>query len=148
MRKRIFRGKRLDNGEWVLSGSIIRFNPENGEELFYIPSAHDACTCVHDADGNILSFEKGTFYKVDPESVGEFAGQTDCCGDNMFDGDIVYYEAEDINGVIQWDDDTSLFAICFDGWMTDFDHMYGHELMVIGNIHDNPELLSGKEGDL
>lgn len=45
---RLYRGKRVDNGEWVQSGNIIHFNDEGPDKLFFIPMRNDKVTCTHD----------------------------------------------------------------------------------------------------
>lgn len=74
MRNLLFRGKRTDNGEWICSGNIIHFEDEN---LVFIPQKHDKCGTTHDEYDNILSIQYGTFYKVNPATVGQFTGLID-----------------------------------------------------------------------
>lgn len=72
MRDLIFRGKRNDNGEWLVSDSIIQH--PNGVAL-YDEVANDIIDVV-------------------PETVGQFTGLTDVNGENIFEGDIVSSEYE------------------------------------------------------
>lgn len=163
MREILFRGKRLDSGEWVTSGNIIRFNPEDGEIPVFIPGKNEDCTCVHDADDNILSFEKANYYKVDPDTVGQFTGLTDKNGTKIFEGDILRpFDNEMV--VVSWIDHYSTLGLMV--YATNTIKKKGREKIethtgmamlcdyelneyeVIGNIHDNPELLCGKEGGI
>lgn len=148
MREILFRGKRKDNGEWVTSGNIIRFNPEDGETPIFIPGLNERCLCVHDADDNILSFEKANFYKVDPDTVGQFTGLTDKNGTKIFEGDIVLITGYEYPALIR-------FRHCGFEYLhrcvaTQLSMLVGTdaEFEVIGNIHDNPELLRRKAGDI
>ena len=116
MREIKFRGKRLDNGEW-LYGSLVILN------------------------GRYFIFDDANRHEVDPTTVGEFTGLKDKNGKEMYEGDILTDEFESI-GVVEWRDgafvvnfaDIDFFQIadCFD----DF-----YQMWSIGNIHDNPELL-------
>ena len=53
MREILFRGK-TDKGEWVQSGSLLHFNDEGIEKLFYIPKQNDKSVCIHDENDNII----------------------------------------------------------------------------------------------
>ena len=138
-REIFFRGKRTDNGEWVSSGNLITFNDEGDGKQFFIPQMNEKCTCTHDEQDNIISFDSGMFYKVDPDTVGQFTGLTDKNGKKIFDGDILKAIAGNPVGepivakVVPNLNDYEL--------MWDIEHSY--ELEIIGNIHDNPELLGG-----
>lgn len=68
----LFRGKRVDNGEWV-KGNL--FVPDEG---------HDAPTQIC-MGTNIVRIT----YDVDPDTVSEFTGLRDKNGERIFDGDIV-----------------------------------------------------------
>ena len=48
-------------------------------------------------------------------------------------------------GVIKWADDDARFVLEADSWCASFDNYYSTDLEVIGNIHDNPELLEGAQ---
>ena len=125
MREILFRGKRLDNGEWV--------------EGFYICDTGDG-TC------EICDINSVTGHRVEiaPATVGQYTGLYDTNGEPIFEGDIV--EAEGEFGKIEYREYEAMFQAVFDGWCVDFDHFRGSNVEVIGNIHDNPELL-GVQGD-
>ena len=56
------------------------------------------------------------------------------------------YERDEEYGQIAYHENEAMFVVQFDTWLTNFDHMYGKNLEVIGNIHDNPELFKGGAG--
>jgi uncharacterized phage protein (TIGR01671 family) len=72
MREILFRGKRVDKGEWI-EGDLIRI----GGTYFIAREARS----LTDYPQRIL---------VDPESVGQFTGLTDRDGTKIFEGDLVY----------------------------------------------------------
>ena len=141
IREIIFRGKRADNGEWVCGGSIIRFNKEQGEDcdLVFMPQYDEKCLCTHDANDNIIAWDKTMFYKIDPSTVGQYTGQTDKNGKRIFEGDVVEYQ-EYGNLAVAWDD--GAFQLMREDTFYDMlDHYTSGISTVVGNIHDNPELL-------
>ena len=129
IREVIFRGKRVDNGEWVEG---ILFNAE--EDTFIIPH------------GNEYSYDpmEGLAFdvygcKVAPETVGQYTGLTDKNGKKIFEGDIIEYNEK--IGKIKYSECDAAFDILFDTWNTDFSVIDERRIEVIGNIHDNPELM-------
>ena len=86
--------------------------------------------------------------KVEANTIGQYTGLTDKNGKKIFEGDIVneYDMPETISntGIVHWNE---LFA----GWyISQTRAMYNHQYMsyeIIGNIHDNPELLEGGRCD-
>ena len=144
MKETLFRGKRLDNNEWVSSGNIIVFNDEGDGKHYFIPKPNDECVCTHDAYDNILSFDKGTFYKVDPKTVGQSTGLTDKTGKQIFAGDILTVyggEEYEFTGLVAFDKGCWILAFKVEGW--DFLCTNAKDAEIIGNIHDNPELFTG-----
>lgn len=154
MREILFRGKRLDNGEWVSSGNLITFNDEGEGKQFFIPEANAKCISTHDEQDNIISFNSGTFFKVCPSTVGQFTGLIDKNGKKIFEGDIVRvrYDSNDgkeceIRAVEYNSKECCYYPMA---WVECCDYCDAFlefiEIEVLGNIHDNPELLGG-EGD-
>lgn len=149
MREILFRGKRIDNGEWICSGNIFHLNENGGE--YYIPNINTKCTTTHECNsigeyGNISAIvckNDTRLYKVNPETVGQFTGLTDKNGKKIFEGDIVKvsHGGSTYYAKIEWDDGSFWVAnhdIQMPSYISEVSKTY---LEIIGNIHDNPELL-------
>ena len=130
MREILFRGKRIDNGEWV-EGYLL-FDEEHNE----------AYIAEH--------FEDKAAYlrKVIPETVGQYTGYENN-GNKIFEGDIVrtqrgkFYEIKLYKGAwVVWSEKAKLDI---EKW--DFLNTFSPTVEVNGNIHDNPELLKGGEAE-
>lgn len=93
---------------------------------------------------------------VIPETVGQFTGLTDKNGKRIFEGDVVIYDnspynayCEPIRGVIAWRNGSLCFK--YKPWSSVMyralcsDDFFAAKCDVIGNIHDNPELLEDAE---
>ena len=135
MRHIIFRGKRLDNGEWMC-GDLI----EN-QGRYFIYHAMSETTIEDNDDGRIVV----AAVEVDPDTVGQYTGLKDKNGKEIFEGDIMSLVTEfgdTIMREIRFIDGT----FCVIGEQED--DLYGLSWAVeqcdgiVGdNIHDNPELL-------
>ena len=152
MREIIFRGKRLDNGEWV-DGYLYEHEPA----LVGIASENDVpepskwfIARTGFADWNMP--RPVEFVEVDPSTVGQYTGLKDRNGKRVFEGDIVtqnWYDhdepSDDSFGEVvfcEYDCSFSVMDIQKDGIVPlGRCHAYHWEAEVIGNIHDNPELL-------
>ena len=121
MREILFRGKTQQYTRWI-----------------YGDLNHYMCD-----DGVFIAENGYSMHRVFKETVGQFIGLTDKNGKKIFEGDIVLYVRDEELGQISYRESEAMFVIEFDTWLTDFDHLYGKDLEVIGNIHDNPELLKG-----
>ena len=121
MREILFRGKRKDNGEWV-EGDLMQH---------YIH--HDDLTIV--VSGCV-------YYEVDGETVSQFTGLTDKNGSKIFEGD-VFMSHVGLKMTIEWQNDYCLYMMRWlsDNYQSKTDAKFLNKSEVIGNIHDNPELL-------
>lgn len=124
MREILFRGKRIGNQGWI-EGCYIKRVVRCGM-IAYVTSSYPSEPV-----------------KVHTLTLGQYIGLTDKNGNKIFEGDVVYYTSEGEYGQITYSEDEAMFMVEFDGWCTNFDYLHGKELEVVGNIHDNPELLKG-----
>ena len=156
MREILFRGKRIDNGEWV----------EGGYRDERVGGYYTAVFVIEHLTSGVWNS-----HRVNPTTVGQYTGLKDKNGKRIFEGDIIKYvynldydcylesieRPEDYEGC----DYSDIFTIdkvvycdesdypAFDLDKHNFDCNGLAELVVsmeyhyevIGNIHDNPELL-------
>jgi uncharacterized phage protein (TIGR01671 family) len=140
MREILFKGKRTDNKQWV-----------EGYYVLIATTRHYIFTGKLDILGGGVAFER---YEVIPETISEFTGLCDKNGKKIFEGDIlshyINWLGRRVNGVCEYDDKEQA------AWMCRFVDESGNEATgflagwvdnngceIIGNIHDNPELLKG-----
>ena len=148
MREILFRGKQRDNNEWI--------------EGYYAVQSNHACFApelkyTHFIFKDIfLDFNLGGLqeFEVIPETVGQYTGLTDKNDKQIFEGDIisipfeedrypyeenvihyenaeVYFDTERYSWYVRHSDDDLVSLWEYDD----------RDIIVIGNIHDNPELL-------
>lgn len=146
MREILFRGKKyktsvFDETDWVY-GSLI--DSGNHEQVDIYPWLNGASTM------SVRQLVYARMEAVKPETVGQFTGLTDKNGKKIFEGDIVQYYGtyalevymENGHTKIRWFD-TVTNSVCKDMFFGYDPDAYG-ECEVIGNIHDNPELMEVK----
>lgn len=128
MRDILFRGKRIYNGEWVYG--------------FY---CHVPCGRLGRDEHMIQTVKKsrgiGMLHDVDPATVGQFTGLLDKNGERIFEGDVLTLDGEYGFFVLEFQEDTARFVMSGDSIVVDFDNFWSYEVEVMGNIHDNSELL-------
>jgi uncharacterized phage protein (TIGR01671 family) len=129
MRAIRFRGKSLRGGYWYY-GNLFDKDVKGNT---HIGTTQCVCLCI------------------DPDTVGQFTGLTDSQGHDIYEGDIV-----------QWEKDGMKYVVTFRNGMfyasvEEFNKgIYGgfplwvlcekeQHCVIVGNIHDNPELLEQRE---
>ena len=143
MREILFRGKRLDNGEWVEGW----YQPETTIKHWNGSQETVGVTIAYKVEDGFL---EDTL--VDPSTVGQYTGLKDKDGKRIFEGDIVKTSDITHEGVIQIPGESFEIAmrkgrwvmVAGEGW--DFLETNHECIKVIGNIHENPELPKGGEG--
>lgn len=163
MREILFRGKHVDNGEWLYGHYVHQY----GADMIYLPDGVD----------REYGFD---YYHIKPETVGQYTGFTDKNSKKIFEGDIIAFVEEVVTydhsypildfdrgtfrlpeihnkekriGVVKWCDDLRQYRVHFathhKGHFSKWTDVTRYELIdyritekeVTGNIHDNPELL-------
>lgn len=135
MREILFRGKRKDNGMWIY-GSLI--------------GLLDGSVYISPVD-TLLGYEGlDEMEEVIPETVGQYIGTDDKNGTKVFEGDILDMEYFEGICLVVFDgssfgyeqkrdlEEDNVYSMPFD------DSEYGYltsGFTIVGNIHDNPELM-------
>lgn len=132
----LFRGKRLADGKWIY-GYYFEQDMHDGRRSYIRTTQTDRF---------------GTDFEVDPATVGQYTGQKAACkdpnndclcrGQKVFGGDILSDQDGNVLGHVRFTDER--------GWMVGVESLYDYtdryddkEALIIGNIHDNTELLKG-----
>ena len=148
MREILFRGKRLDNGEWVYGSFCM--------------DAREQFNGLCGVDGFIRLYDKAKgkmqTYEVDRETVGQYTGLKDKNGKRIFEGDMIKPFDDEIDKMVV-EFHHGQFLLCLygeRGYMAEYGweeegnygcfeaeplSSYGDDIEIIGNIHGNPELL-------
>ena len=140
MREILFRGKRTDNGEWIVGCLLIDYI--TGQYFL-----HDLGNSVNESskigEEGYLRF---VAFEIAPETLCQYTGLKDKNGNRIWENDIIKHEVSDTIGTVKW------YTEDYVGWCVDdvqideqqFTVEMWDECEVIGNIFDNPELLKGE----
>ena len=130
MREIKFRGKRLDNGEWTYG--------------YYLKSASTLIA----VDSGLVDghFE---LYEVDPETVGQYTGEKDVNGNEIYEGDKVLFTISDLRGnsihrkgvVVYREGAWQIQKSEHHNYEFWFVCKLASEIQITDNIHDNPGIL-------
>jgi len=132
----LFRGKRMDNGEWAQGGYV------------FVTTADDS---RHLGDTHLI-YPDAPSVRVYPDTLGQCTGLRDKNGALIFEGDVL--ERAGIGAgkyLAEWQDHSGRYlgVSCKrmnpknDGtrWIVYLSDTENGHYEVVGNIHDNPELL-------
>lgn len=154
----LFRGKDKDDGKWY-EGAYRAYDDTTycfKEDYDRHPeNTHHTIIFSRMTDWGLPNQHLQS--EVIPETVGQYTGLQDKNGKKIFEGDIVQFEDEK-PGQYEYHDDTFMNAgeVIYDGWRWVFTNRVAVEMddlidrnradcEVIGNIHDNPDLLRGRK---
>ena len=118
-----FRGKRIDNGEWVV-GFLVKMWGE-----FHIIDFNDE---------NIA-------YPINSETIGQFTGVKDKSGREVYDDDIILqqqYGGGKGKMIVRFEKGAFIVGYHSGSSTRKTPMLLNDRCEVIGNIHDNPELLT------
>lgn len=140
MREILFRGKRLRDGKWLEGYYVKILNPfaEDGK-----PERHFIF------DGTPFNQE------INPKTLGQYTGLNDKNGKKVFEGDVLSIEFHSNGSLFEpshtWHENAEvIWAQNHFGWYAKFaneelslwEYDDSKTIEVIGNIHDNPEMLN------
>ena len=144
-REILFRGKRKDNGDWIYG---VPITDEATNDAYIITSTAGAS--LKSEINNMCA----TGFRVIRNTIGQYTGLTDKNGTRIFEGDIVKItdfhttaiaavKYGSTNESTSWgwyfeDNDGHTYFLMSKAFCEDYNGI------IIGNIHDNPELLKGE----
>lgn len=116
--------ERFFTGKWIY-GDLIHLSTGYG---------------IRERTGATLSFSR-----VDEDTIGQYTGLKDCNDKGIYEGDIVTI-GNNLKAIVIWFNGSFRFQDELSSKATYLDDigviMRDYDVQVIGNIHDNPELLS------
>lgn len=125
----LFRGKRMDNGEWI-DGYLIKY--EDGRAR--ICECHTDIFC-YEKDRSII---QTVAHEVDPSTIGQYTGLTDKNGKKVFEGDIIRKTNEGRHPQIFTANIRTSFRANEEVYYSPCDHFTEScEYEIIGNVIDN-----------
>jgi len=164
MREIKFRGKRVDNGHWVYGNHhfiydedfyINEYKYENGNRVL-VRKTFDSPLNVHwilvprsPHDSGWDTQDTFEAVKVIPQTVGQYIGLSDKDGFNIYEGDIIMGDFKS-NLLVGFNTESAAFGACLDTSMVTLKmYWFNNDIIIdkdqwsiIGNVHDNPELIT------
>lgn len=127
MRKIEYRGKRIDNGEWVFGFLDYR------NDGFFIHVVDDIAPTYADPGGDKYS----EYFEVDPKTIGEYIGLKDNKKRDIYEGDKIRHSLWGIFTIV-WDDISAGFrAVDGKGGDLNMGHAQLKRCRIIGDIYES-----------
>lgn len=151
MRTIKFRGRRIDNNEWVY-GYLYSLQLPSGEAYMILTQDNNHLDNSLKPKYHLAFTLWVDLFIVNPVTVGQFTSLYDKNGKEIYEGDILRLEISNPSGIkkeprlrkVVWNgfgfSIVNKFGDCICDKVCSCEHL---EYTVIGNIHDNPELMKG-----
>lgn len=140
MREILFRGKTIKNGDWA-EGDLVINRPSRTYRIFVdfanVRHGNFTDTGLHECSGEL--------YVVYEETLGQFTGLTDVTNKDIWEGDIIKNVDTEELQVVFWNNEKAAWYCRYMGDANSIVSLHdsiGNLNEKIGNIHDNPELLT------
>ncbi|EDH0830960.1 hypothetical protein AABU47_002045 [Listeria monocytogenes] len=130
-----FRGKRIDNGEWVY-GNLMQF--EDSGTFIFVDERKGASTLTY------AHFIINNMHAIDEKTVGQYTERQDINNNKIFEKDIATCQFFDkkITGLIEFIE--YMWAVNDRKNQRLYQLNEVSNIEVIGNVEENPELLEAK----
>lgn len=129
MRKIKFRAKAVPQDEWIYGHFCF------ASEAFGMPHNIPSIQQFNEDESQTLSFRQ-----IRPYTVGQFTGLYDKNNEEIYEGDIVRFDNH-LQGVSKVLYDSGQYTVESKNYSTALTYRIAIHAVIIGNIHDNPELL-------
>ena len=143
-RECVFRGKRLDNNEWV-SGFFIPDVLRGGSRAYIAPNIMLSYSL------NFTGKAEMSFYEIDPNTLGQYTGFSDLENNKIFEGDMVQFTNDNLIGTIHKREGTVIYDVSLSRFVVRIDNIDStlssidlveslcSELKIIGNSYDEKD---------
>jgi uncharacterized phage protein (TIGR01671 family) len=152
MRDIEFRGQAIEDTDHVNKGEWVHGKPILSDGYFFIvPDDYSFQETTENSMGIFYLISK-KYFEVIPETVGEFTGMRDGKDKKIYEGDILHEKSEKKNYLVVYCNvDACFYLVESINWnpvqarSRPLGRRNTYYIKVIGNIHDNPELLEGEK---
>ena len=140
----LFKGKRVDNGEWVIGNLIFSEDALDGWEAIIIPTTNSNMYASDKDDTNKGDIHFENWYRVDKDTVCRCTGKRDMNDELIWENDIVrtVYDGNEHIYQVVWDESELDFKATNgkENYESNFEYLpCCDEIEILGNCFDNPE---------